>query len=85
MRTDDVVVVILQRLSHQFLDRLEAGEMHHGGATILGKDVLDRLLVSNIAFNADQRLVTNCPDAIQRHRTAVAEIIKNDDLLARIQ
>ena len=59
--------------------------MHDGGAAILGQGALDRFLVSNITFDAGQRLVANCPDAIQRHRTAVAEIIKNDDLLACIQ
>jgi hypothetical protein len=56
--------------------------MHDGGAAILRQYAFEPILVANVAFDYHQRLAADSLHPVEGLGTAIAEIVKNNDLLA---
>ena len=82
VRSDDIMIVIFERLGDGILDGFQSGEMHHRRAAILRQHPLQRPLVADIALDHRKRLPADSLDALKRQRTAVGEIVEHDDLFA---
>ena len=80
-RAAHVVLIIFQRLAAAFAHGLEPGEMDDRVDFILGKNSVQPRAVADVTFAELEVAAGNFPDAIERFRLAVIEIIEYNDLI----
>jgi hypothetical protein len=71
--------------SLRFLNRFEPGKMCNCRATMLNQDRFESGLVTDVGLNDMQLSPAYIPDAVQRYRSAVSEIVDYNDVFARVQ
>ena len=81
MRTDDVVVVVLQRLFDRLANGLEASKVDDRRAIVLAKGSCNSGLITDIAFDQLDFTASNRLDPFQRFWMAIAEVVEDNHIL----
>ena len=85
-RTEEVVAVVPPRLRDRFADRFQTRKVDCGvNVGVLDKHAAQSLLVAQIHFVSAEFLPRNFPDAIQHLRRTVDIVVRNHNVIARVQ
>ncbi len=79
-----VVVVVLEGLNHGLADGLEAGEVDDAVDRRRGEHGVHGGLVADVALDERGAGTRDGLDAVENHRVGVAQVVVDDDLVARL-